>query len=163
MGFIAAGSSVKEVAKLLEKVAKTVLEWGTSNAVSYDTSKKEAVLFSKSDRQRLNKQLRETQITVGSEQIKFNKKATQWLGVWLDSQLKFTSHINERVRRARAAEIQIKGLIRTHGLVHGLVLRIQLAVVQSTALYGAELWWKGQKNHKDTIQQLINRQARSIT
>lgn len=100
---------------------------------------------------------------MGSEQIKFNKKATQWLGVWLDSQLKFTSHINERVRRARAAEVQIKGLIRTHGLVHGLVRRIQLAVVQSTALYGAELWWKGQKNHKDTIQQLINRQARSIT
>ena len=27
------------------------------------------------------------------------------LGVWLDSQLKFTPHINERMRRARAAEI----------------------------------------------------------
>lgn len=50
-----------------------------------------------------------------------------------------------------------------HGLVPGLVRRIQLAVVQSTALYGAELWWKGQKNHEKTIQKLLNRQARSIT
>ena len=57
LGFIASGSSVKEVAKTLEKVAKTVLEWGNSNSVSYDTSKTEAVLFSKSHRQRLNKQL----------------------------------------------------------------------------------------------------------
>ncbi len=83
--------------------------------------------------------------------------------MWLDSQLKITSHINERVRRARVAEIQIKGLTKTYGLVPGLVRRIQLSVVQSTALYGAELWWKGQKKHDRTIQQMINRQARSIT
>ncbi len=47
--------------------------------------------------------------------------------------------------------------------VPGLVRQIQLAVVQSTALYGLELWWKGQKNHEQTFQKLLNRQARSIT
>lgn len=51
------------------------------NAVTYDTSKTEAVLFSKSHRQRLNKQLRETKIKVGNEKISFNKEATRWLGV----------------------------------------------------------------------------------
>ena len=51
----------------------------------------------------------------------FNKEAIRWLGIWLDSQLKFTSHINERVKRARAAEIQIKRLTQTYGLVPGLV------------------------------------------
>lgn len=163
LGFIASGSSVKEVGKVLEKVAETVLEWGTQNAVTYDTSKTEAVLFSKSHCQQLNKQLQETRVIVGGKRIQFNKEATQWLGVWLDSQLKFTTHINEKVKRARTAEIQIKGLTRTYGLVPGLVRRIQLATVQSTALYGAELWWKGQKNHGETIQKLINRQARSIT
>ena len=30
-------------------------------------------------------------------------------------------------------------------------------------MYGVELWWKGQKNHKHTIQQIINCQAQSIT
>ena len=83
--------------------------------------------------------------------------------MWLDSQLKFTSHINERVRRTRTAEIQIKGLTRTYGLIPSLLRRIQLSVVQPMALYGAELWWRGQKNHDRTIQQMINRQARSIT
>ncbi len=67
------------------------------------------------------------------------------------------------MRRARIAEIQIKSLTKTHGLIPGLVRRIQLAVVQSTALYGAELWWKGQKNHERMIQHLLNRQARLIT
>ena len=163
LGFIASGNSVKEVVKTLENVAKAVLEWGKQNAVTYDVSKTEAVLFSKSHRQRLSKQLREAKIKVGDEKISFNKEATRWLGIWLDSQLKFTSHINERVKRARTAEILIKGLTKTHGLVPGLVRRIQLSVVQSTALYGAELWWKGQKNHEQTIQQMLSRQARSIT
>ena len=163
LGFIASGSSVQEIAKSLEKVAKTVLQWGERNAVTYDTAKTEAVLFSKSRRQRLSGQLREAHIKVGDKKIGFNREATRWLGVWLDSQLKLTSHINERMRRARIAEIQIRSLTKTYGLVPGLVRRIQLAVVQSTALYGAELWWKGQKNHEHTVQQLLNRQARSIT
>lgn len=55
------------------------------NTVTYDTSKTEAVLFFKSYWQRLGKQLQETKIEVGSEKIAFNKEATQWLGVWLDS------------------------------------------------------------------------------
>ena len=163
LGFVASGSSVKEVGKALEKVAKMVIEWGKRNAVTYDTSKTEAVLFSKARRQKYNKQLQETKIKVGSEKISFNKEATRWLGIWLDSHLKFSSHIHERIRKARITEIQIKGLTQMHGLVPGLVRRIQLSVVQSTVLYGSELWWKGQKNHEHTIQQLFNRQARSIT
>ena len=55
LGFIASDSSVKEVIKTVENVAKAVLEWGRQSAVTYDVSKTEAVLFSKSHRQRLNK------------------------------------------------------------------------------------------------------------
>ena len=113
LGFTASGTSVKDIAQSLEKVAKTALEWGMANTVTYNTAKTEVILFSKSRRQRLNKQLQETKIKVGKEKIRFNKEATRWLDVWLDSQLKFTSHINERVRRARIAEVQIKSLTQT--------------------------------------------------
>ena len=36
-------------------------------------------------------------------------------------------------------------------------------MVQSIVLYGAEIWWQGQKTWAEDIQKLINRQARSIT
>ena len=129
LGFIASGSSIKEVVKTLENVAEVVLEWGGQNAVTYDVSKTEAVLFLKSHQQRLNKQLRETKIKVGDKNISFNKEATRWLGIWLNSQLKFISHINKRIRRAQTAEILIKGLTKTYGLVLGLVCQIQLLVI----------------------------------
>ena len=163
LGFIATGSPVRDLAKTLGRVAQVVIEWGKSNAVTYDIVKTEAVLFSKSHCQRLNKQIATVNIQIGTEKIKFNKDATRWLGIWLDSQLKFTAHINEKVQRARTAEIQIKGLTRNYGLAPALIRRIQIAVVQSIALYGAELWWRGQKNHESTVQKLLNRQGRAIT
>ena len=163
LGFIASGYSVKEFAKTLGQIAKVVLESGRSNAVTYDIAKTEAVLFSKAHRQQLNKQIATAQISIGAEKIKFNKEAARWLGVWLDSQLKFTAHINKKVQRARTAEIQIKGLTRTYRLAPALKRRIQIAAVQPIVLYGAELWWKSQKNHETTVQKLLNRQARAIT
>lgn len=63
--------------KALGKFVKAVIEWGTQNAVTYNTSKTEAVFFSKSHRQRLNKQLQEIKIKVGNEKIRFNKEATR--------------------------------------------------------------------------------------
>ncbi len=58
---------------------------------------------------------------MGDKKIGFNKEATRWLGIWLDSQLKLTSHINERMKGARIAEIQIRSLTKAYGLVPGLV------------------------------------------
>ena len=162
LGFIASGYSVKEITKALEKVAQTVIQWGKSNAVTYDIAKTEAAIFSKSHRQRLNKQIAKLDIRIG-QKVLSSIEATRWLGIWLDSQLKFTAHVNQKIKAAQAAEIQIKGLTRTYGMVPGLVRRVQLAVVQSIALYGVELWWKGQKNNEQTVQKLLNRQARSIT
>ena len=76
-GFIALGSSVKEVVKTLENVARVVLEWRRQNAVTYNVSKIEAMLFSKSRWQQLNKQPREAKIKVGDKNISFNKEATR--------------------------------------------------------------------------------------
>ena len=81
LGFIALGSSVKKVEKALEKMAKTVIKWGIRNAVTYDTWKTKAVLFSKAQRQKFNSQLLATKIKVGSKRISFNKEATRWLGI----------------------------------------------------------------------------------
>jgi len=41
--------------------------------------------------------------------------------------------------------------------------RIQITAVQAIALYGAELWWKGQKNRAREVQQILNEQCRRVT
>ncbi len=123
LGFLTADRLVSKIAKTLEKVGRIALEWGANNAVTYDISKTEAVLFSKARRQKLTKLL-ETRVRIGEETVCFKKEATRWLGIWLDSKLNFTFHVNERLKKAQAAEAQIKGLSRTYGLCQELVRRI---------------------------------------
>ncbi len=163
LAFLTSDRSINKVARLLEKAGKIALKWGTNNSVTYDMSKTEAILFSKARRSKLARQISETRLKIGGEIVNFNKEATRWLGVWLDSHLSFASHVNERMKKAKAAEFRIKQLSKTYGLSPGLVRRIQIAAVQSVALYGAELWWRNQKNYQKDLQKLINRQARSIT
>ena len=82
---------------------------------------------------------------LGEQEVRFNDKATRWLGIWLDSGLTFSTYIKERVKQAQAAEARIKGLTRAYRLFPGLVKKIQIAVVQAIALFGTKIWWRRQK------------------
>ena len=53
LGFLAAGYSVIEIRKILEKPGKMILDWGKRNAVTYDIGKTEAMLFFKTRKQKL--------------------------------------------------------------------------------------------------------------
>ncbi len=110
-----------------------------ANAVTYDTAKTEAILFSKAQGKKRKDQISTAWLTVGDHQVKFNDKATRWRGVWLDSGLTFSTHIKERVNKAQAVEARIKGLTRTYGFPQELVRKIQIAVVQAVAFFVAEL------------------------
>ena len=66
------------------------------------------------------------------------------------------STIAHALRKARNAEARIHSLCQGQGLAPGLVRRIQVAAVQSVALYGAELWWEGQKDRRHKTQLMIN-------
>ena len=124
-------------------------------------NKTKAVLFTK--KRKLAKEVNQARIRLENNSISYNKEATRWLGIWLDSGLSFKAHYQTRLQKARAAENRLKSISGTYGLSPGLVRRIQIAVVQSIALYGAEIWWQGQKTWAEDIQRLINRQARAIT
>ena len=55
--FLSAGNSIIEIKKILKKAGKITFDWKMRNAVTYDISKIEAMLFSKPRKQKLLKQL----------------------------------------------------------------------------------------------------------
>ena len=57
----------------------------------------------------------------------------------------------------------MRSLINTQGLNLEGCPRIQVAAVQAVVLYGAELWWKGQKNRANEVQKILNEQGRRVT
>lgn len=81
-------------------------------------------------------------ITLRSHEIVFNKDATCWLVIWLDSALNFMEHKNVYIQKAKRAEIHLRSLVGGKWLVAGLVRKIQIAAVQAVATNGAKLWWR---------------------
>ena len=69
-------------------------------------------------------------VVVRGKRIKFNKNAMHWLGIWLDSQLRFITYVNKRLIKAKTAEIQVKYLSGIYGLASELVRQIQIAAIQ---------------------------------
>jgi ribonuclease HI len=157
VAWMVTGKNVTDITEQLEKCAAESIVWAQRNAVAFDSAKTEALLLTRKTR------LPRMQVRVDGHRIPYNKEATRWLGVWLDSQLLLTHHHRIRLAKAKQAEARVRSLVGKFGLTPANVRRVQVAAVQAVALYGAELWWDGQKGRRDDIHLMVNRQARAIT
>jgi len=103
--WVATGKDVEEVTAKLEACAAAAGEWAQANAVSFGEGKTEAILFRKG-----RKEMPARKIQVGNHQMAYNKEATRWLGVYLDSSLTLKEHHRTRMRKARQAEARLRRL-----------------------------------------------------
>ena len=94
IGWWASGKDDDKVAAKLSAAAKVAVEWVEGNGVAFDHDKTEAALFHR------EMTAPTATVTVGANTVPFNKEATRWLGVWLDSQLTLRSTTTSGRRRA---------------------------------------------------------------
>ena len=132
---------------------------------SFDTSKTEAIVLS---RRRWTNTANARGIQAGDKTLHFNKHATRWLGVWLDSKLTLKEHHDTRLKIARNAQNKLRRIVGQAGLSPENCRRVQAACVQAVALFGSELWWKrdgthGTQTRQEDIQKLVNQEARNTT
>jgi ribonuclease HI len=165
IGWWAEGKNAEEVADKLSLAAAAAIEWAGRNGVAFDHGKTEAAIFWRKKRKGAKTRVK---VKVGDEEIPFNKEATRWLGVWLDSQLTLREHHATRLKSGRNAMNRLRRLTGQMGLSPVNCRRIMTACVQSVAMFGAELWWKGGNvrgttGRAEELQLLVNQQARAIT
>ena len=83
------GRDIGEVVRKLERCVAASLEWAESNAVRFETSMTEAILFS---RKRAHRKC-QAPIWVGEQTVRFAPEATWWLGIWLNSELRLCKDV----------------------------------------------------------------------
>jgi hypothetical protein len=128
--------------------------WARQNAVEFDVAKMEAILFSR------KRWKPDRTIDVGDGiKVPCNKGATQWLGFWLDSEVNFKEHYPKRMAKAREMEKNISRLHGKYGMTPANVRKVTTTVIQALALFGLEVWWRGQQTRADEVQRMFNRQA----
>lgn len=81
LGFLVSGNLVREVAISLEKIGETILRWGLDNVVLYDMAKTGAILFIKAQSKKAKKEISDTRLVFGGQEVKFNDQTIRWLGV----------------------------------------------------------------------------------
>jgi len=162
VGWWAKADSEDEVAAKLAEAAAAALDWAKNNGVAFDQGKTEAVLF------RQKKTAPTATVWVGTSNIPFNTEATRWLGVWLDSQLTLKEHHAIRLKEGKKAMGRLRRLTGQMGLSPVNCRKVMTACVQSVAMFGSELWWKGDgvegtKGRAEELQVAVNQQARAVT
>ena len=89
----------------LSEAAAASISWAVSNGVTFDHGKTEAAIFHR------KRKAPTATVTVGANTVPFNKEATRWLGVWLDSQLTLKGHHATQLKEGKKAMARLRGLI----------------------------------------------------
>ena len=155
--WIVEGYDVDDVSRKLEQCATVSSSWAEHNAVRFETSKMEAILFS---RRRKHRRCQRG-IRVGPQTVHFAPEATKWLGIWLHSALTLRENRRRRIGRARQAEVRIRRIVDQYGPPPGSARALSISLIQGTMLYAAELTWSGQRGVEGEYQRAINRMAKS--
>ena len=158
------GATEDGISETLEQAAAAAQEWAGANAATFDTQKAEAILLSRR-RKRKTPAAPPRGIQVEGRTVHSNTQATRWLGVWLDSQLTLKDHHDVRMEKARNTQNRLRRLAGQVGLSPKSCRRVQAACVQAAALFGSELWWKGDGaqgtiGRQEDVQRLVNQEAR---
>jgi retron-type reverse transcriptase len=162
IGLVTEWDDLEEGTRKLEHIARDAIQWGAHNKVEFEVSKTEVVVFSR--RRKILQATRLAAVRIRRQTFTIKQEATKWLGFRLDPKLLFKTHFENRMASAKGALQRISSLSRSSGgLSVNLMRRVAVAAVTSTAMYGSEIWWRGQKDRLEKVQLLLNSQARAIT
>jgi len=159
VGWVATAKDINRVVQRLEAWAAQSIVWTSRRDLQFDTAKTAAAPFTHRNGHKKHLWLKLTaKIKVGNGFVRFNKEAMRWLGVWMDAHLTFKEHHNQCMKKARAAEAQLRTLTKMHGILPVRVRAVHIPCVQAVALYGCELRWDPQEiGRREDLQLLLNR------
>ena len=69
-----------------------------ANNIIFNINKTEAVLFTK--KRKIRRNIRRYNLEIQDQTILFNRKATRWLGIWLNIGLELKEHYKIRLQKA---------------------------------------------------------------
>lgn len=91
------------------------------------------------------------------------KRSVKWLGIQIDSELKFKEHVDIRTSKATRIFHQIERLSNTErGLSFQAMRQLYIACITSVADYGVPIWWANQAQFINKYQKIQNQALQKI-
>ena len=156
--WLAEGTNLNDVVDKLERCAEASLQWADHNAVRFETSKTEAVLFSK---KRKTPPLQHWQRHPGGQPDRPLRVGDHTLAWDLAGLHALAESRRRRIGKTRQAEAGLRRIVSKYGAPPAAARNLQSEIVQGTMLYASELAWKGQRSAEDEDQLAIDRTGRA--
>ena len=123
---------MSDMSRIVKKGAKIMREIAEADGIPFEKEKEETIVFG----------------------IKGNKlEKVKWLGIILDSKLKFQDHLEVRVKRLRQMLGNLKGLGNSAwGLNPASWRQAYTGMIRTIALWGAEVGWRGQEKWRKALK-----------
>ncbi len=123
------------LAELIQPELDRVVKWGKTNGLSFNPLKTNAVLFTRNKRK-----IPKPVVTMGDKALEL-QSSFKYLGVEIQSNLSWRSHIQDRTNKCKFLLIKCKDLVnRRWGLTPNKMDWIYKAVVRPKITYGALVW-----------------------
>jgi exonuclease III len=154
------GSSIKEATDKMNRSMKNIDLWFSQNKLNLNPSKTRYMIFNpdKKDPDINNSQL----VKIGDEYLervwrKGKEKAFKLVGVWIDEDLKWTTHINTVQKKINSA---LYGLSKTGRTLSSRNKRLlYMGLIQSHLVFGAPFWGMAKKTR---LAPLITAQKKAV-
>ncbi|EDO02463.1 hypothetical protein SS1G_04939 [Sclerotinia sclerotiorum 1980 UF-70] len=145
VAILAASKSLADNAERITSTVDEIVNWGTSEGITFDPGKSELIHFSK---HKSDKDPNSTPtVTIEDcviKELNNGKPYLRWLGILFDKKLSFKWHVRELTAKALIMAKALKSLGNTtRGVPANLLRQAAEACVLKKAYYGAETWWPG--------------------
>ena len=155
VAWLAEGKDENNLSATLEAAVSAAQQWAKrTRARSTRRRYIETILLSR----RTTTVAQERGIQVGEQLFHFNKQATRWLGVWMDSHLTLGEHHNVRTKKARVVQGRLRRLAG-HMARRRRTAAVRMQPTSKPPSSSAQTAAEGggrDRNHRDDIQKLIN-------
>ena len=157
LGLFTCSKSIRKNCRDLKAVIEEILSFQESHLIQFDMKKTELIHFFPSSAEK------DENIELNDGTIIKPKTCVRWLGIWLDSKLKFKTHIEKKLSQAEAVLNNIIRLSNTErGLSFQAMRQLYMACITSIADFGIQCWWNNQRNYLEKYQSLQNKALRKI-
>lgn len=134
VAFVTAGLSTEDVTQSLQSLADQELAWGSKYGAAFDRAKSQCMLFS-------HKTTTQQPIIKLGDVTLEPQPTTKWLGVLIDSKLRFTGHVQAQVANGSKVVNRLASLARTGwGIPLRQCKQLIAALVHSRMDYTCVVW-----------------------
>ncbi|MCO8751554.1 hypothetical protein KLO70_19365, partial [Clostridioides difficile] len=156
LGLVVSSESIVNNCNLIEQAATEMIEKAKSKNIVFDMDKTELIHFYPNFREK------NCEVKLLNHSVK-PKNSIRWLGIWLDSQLNFKSHVQ---MKTASAERILNSIIRLSNTERGLsfqaMRQLYIACITSVSDFAVQVWWKNQKYFIERFQKLQNLALKKI-